>query len=72
MRGADGASAKARAKRKTGSDGRSSGAPANCSTRCSAPSTCAREDVFICNTVKCRPTLDDGRRLRNRAPDPTR
>jgi len=30
----------------------------------------AREDVFICNTVKCRPTLDDGGRLRNRAPDP--
>jgi uracil-DNA glycosylase family 4 len=30
----------------------------------------AREDVFICNTVKCRPTLDDGRRLRNRAPEP--
>jgi uracil-DNA glycosylase family protein len=30
----------------------------------------AREDVFICNTVKCRPTLDDGKRLRNRAPDP--
>jgi DNA polymerase len=30
----------------------------------------AREDVFICNTVKCRPTLDDGQRLRNRAPDP--
>jgi uracil-DNA glycosylase family 4 len=30
----------------------------------------AREDVFICNTVKCRPTLDDGRGLRNRAPDP--
>ncbi len=29
-----------------------------------------REDVFICNTVKCRPTLDDGARLRNRAPDP--
>jgi DNA polymerase len=29
-----------------------------------------REDVFICNTVKCRPTFDDGRRLRNRAPDP--
>ncbi len=29
-----------------------------------------REDVFICNTVKCRPTLDDGKRLRNRAPDP--
>ena len=29
-----------------------------------------REDVFICNTVKCRPTLDDGVRLRNRAPDP--
>jgi uracil-DNA glycosylase family 4 len=29
-----------------------------------------REDVFICNTVKCRPTLDDGNRLRNRAPDP--
>jgi uracil-DNA glycosylase len=30
----------------------------------------AREDVFICNTLKCRPTLDDGGRLRNRAPDP--
>jgi uracil-DNA glycosylase family 4 len=30
----------------------------------------AREDVFICNTVKCRPTLDDGVRLRNRAPLP--
>jgi DNA polymerase len=29
-----------------------------------------REDVFICNTVKCRPTLDDGVRLRNRAPQP--
>ena len=27
-----------------------------------------REDVFIANTVKCRPTLDDGVRLRNRAP----
>ncbi|GAC1305491.1 MAG: uracil-DNA glycosylase [Vulcanimicrobiaceae bacterium] len=30
----------------------------------------ARADVFICNTVKCRPTLDDGVRLRNRAPSP--
>ena len=29
-----------------------------------------REDVFICNTVKCRPTFDDGSRLRNRAPSP--
>jgi DNA polymerase len=29
-----------------------------------------RESVFICNTVKCRPTLDDGNRLRNRAPEP--
>src|SRR5271154_3875565 len=29
-----------------------------------------REDVFICNTVKCRPTLDEGGRLRNRAPEP--
>jgi DNA polymerase len=29
-----------------------------------------REDVFICNTVKCRPTLVDGTKLRNRAPDP--
>jgi DNA polymerase len=29
-----------------------------------------REDVFICNTVKCRPTLDDGVRLRNRPPTP--
>jgi DNA polymerase len=30
----------------------------------------AREDVFIANTVKCRPTLDDGGRLKNRAPLP--
>ena len=30
----------------------------------------AREDVFICNTVKCRPTLDNGHRLANRAPTP--
>jgi len=29
----------------------------------------AREDVFICNTVKCRPTLVDGDKLRNRAPE---
>lgn len=30
----------------------------------------AREDVYICNTVKCRPTsLEDGK-LRNRAPNP--
>lgn len=29
-----------------------------------------REHVFICNTVKCRPTFDDGVRLRNRAPLP--
>jgi uracil-DNA glycosylase family 4 len=29
-----------------------------------------REDVFICNTVKCRPTLDVGHRLANRAPTP--
>jgi len=29
-----------------------------------------RDDVFICNTVKCRPTYDDGVRLRNRAPAP--
>lgn len=29
-----------------------------------------REDVYICNTVKCRPTLDDGGKLRNRAPEP--
>lgn len=29
-----------------------------------------REDVYICNTVKCRPTsLEDGK-LRNRAPNP--
>ena len=29
-----------------------------------------REDVYICNTVKCRPTVaDDAGRLRNRAPD---
>lgn len=30
-----------------------------------------RDSVFICNTVKCRPTLDDGVRLRNRAPEPS-
>ncbi|HTW85994.1 MAG TPA: uracil-DNA glycosylase [Candidatus Sulfotelmatobacter sp.] len=29
-----------------------------------------REDVFICNTVKCRPTIDVGHRLANRAPTP--
>jgi DNA polymerase len=29
-----------------------------------------RESVFICNTVKCRPTSDEDGRLRNRAPDP--
>jgi len=31
----------------------------------------ARADVFICNTVKCRPTLEEGPRLKNRAPDAT-
>ena len=30
----------------------------------------AREDVFICNTVKCRPTLAGPRGPKNRAPDP--
>lgn len=29
-----------------------------------------REDVYICNTVKCRPTLHEGDKLRNRAPTP--
>lgn len=29
-----------------------------------------REDVYICNTVKCRPTLAGPRGRRNRAPDP--
>jgi DNA polymerase len=29
-----------------------------------------RETVFICNTVKCRPTMDTGTRLANRAPTP--
>jgi uracil-DNA glycosylase family 4 len=29
-----------------------------------------REDVYICNTVKCRPTLNENGKLRNRAPDP--
>lgn len=29
-----------------------------------------REDVYICNTVKCRPTLHEGEKLRNRAPTP--
>jgi uracil-DNA glycosylase len=28
-----------------------------------------REDVYICNTVKCRPTYFDGVRPRNRAPE---
>jgi DNA polymerase len=28
-----------------------------------------REEVYIANTVKCRPTFDDGTRLKNRAPD---
>lgn len=30
----------------------------------------AREEVYIANTVKCRPVFDDGSRLRNRAPTP--
>ncbi len=30
----------------------------------------AREDVYICNVVKCRPTLRTPSGLRNRAPDP--
>lgn len=30
----------------------------------------AREDVYICNTVKCRPTLEGARGPRNRAPEP--
>lgn len=29
-----------------------------------------REDVYIANTVKCRPTLAEGGRAKNRAPDP--
>ncbi|MDQ6930350.1 MAG: uracil-DNA glycosylase [Candidatus Eremiobacteraeota bacterium] len=29
-----------------------------------------REDVFICNTVKCRPTLEENGKLKNRAPEP--
>jgi DNA polymerase len=29
-----------------------------------------RESVYIANTVKCRPTLDQGHRLANRAPTP--
>jgi uracil-DNA glycosylase len=29
----------------------------------------AREEVYICNTVKCRPTLPGSNGLRNRAPD---
>ncbi|MDP9017141.1 MAG: uracil-DNA glycosylase [Candidatus Eremiobacteraeota bacterium] len=29
-----------------------------------------REDVYICNTVKCRPTLREGAKLKNRAPEP--
>jgi DNA polymerase len=30
----------------------------------------AREEIYICNTVKCRPTLPGPRGPRNRAPDP--
>ncbi len=30
----------------------------------------AREEVYICNTVKCRPTLPGPNGLRNRAPEP--
>ena len=30
----------------------------------------AREDVYICNTVKCRPTFAAPNGLRNRAPEP--
>ncbi|HEY9085070.1 MAG TPA: uracil-DNA glycosylase [Candidatus Tyrphobacter sp.] len=30
----------------------------------------AREDVYICNIVKCRPTISTPSGLRNRAPDP--
>jgi uracil-DNA glycosylase family 4 len=30
----------------------------------------AREDVYICNTVKCRPTLAGTNGVRNRAPEP--
>lgn len=29
-----------------------------------------REDVYICNTVKCRPTIKEGEKVRNRAPEP--
>ena len=29
-----------------------------------------REDVYICNTVKCRPTLHEAGKLKNRAPLP--
>ncbi|GAC1393174.1 MAG: uracil-DNA glycosylase [Vulcanimicrobiaceae bacterium] len=29
-----------------------------------------REDVYICNTVKCRPTFREGTKLKNRAPEP--
>ena len=29
-----------------------------------------REDVYICNTVKCRPTQTEGTSIRNRPPDP--
>jgi DNA polymerase len=29
-----------------------------------------RKDVYICNTVKCRPTMHEGGKLRNRAPVP--
>jgi uracil-DNA glycosylase family 4 len=31
----------------------------------------AREEVYICNTVKCRPTVPGPNGPRNRAPDPT-
>ena len=31
----------------------------------------AREDVYICNTVKCRPTTPSAKGPKNRAPEPT-
>ena len=31
----------------------------------------AREDVYICNTVKCRPTMPSANGPKNRAPEPT-
>ena len=45
----------ARAATRTSRGCRSWGRPASCWTSCSRRSACSASDVFICNTLKCRP-----------------